>query len=457
MIFWVVVVLVALAVVAALLIPMLKQHAAPTEAAAFDMEVYRDQLRQIDRDRAAGLVSEAEAAAGRTEVGRRLLAADSRRKETRAKTRVRAGTGAALAVGILVPVCAVLLYSDLGVPGLPGFPYSERGGQGRDRMPELRILAKQLEKRLEKDPTKVQGWILLGRTYVELTEYDKAAKVYDKALTYDGGNAELRSAYGEALVLKAQGVVTPDARNVFETVLKAAPKNPRALFYLAVADEQSGKLQDALDRWRALLESSPPDAPWAPVARERATKTAAALGLDPAKALPQAPAPVAKGPTAQDMAAAQSMSPEDRRAMIESMVQRLADRLKAKPNDLDGWLRLGRAYTVLEKHADARDALAKAAALAPNNTDVLLLQGRAIRAASGDKETPESLAVMRKVLAIDANNVEALWLVGLAEVAAGDRAAGMSKMQQAVDHLPIDAPNRAALAHRLEALKNEKK
>ncbi len=456
MIFWVIVVLVALVVVAALLVPMLRHRAAPTDSAAFDMEVYRDQLRQIDRDRAEGLIDDAEAEAGRTEVGRRLLAADSRRKDKPAGPRTRPGMGAALAVGILVPVCAVLLYSDLGVPGLPGFPYSERGAQERDRKPELRVLAKQLEQRMKTDPTNVRGWILLGRTYVELTEYDKAVKIYDKALTYDGGNAELRSAYGEALVLKDQGIVTPGARQVFETVLKAAPKNPRALFYLAVADEQAGKLHEALDRWRTLLEASPPDAPWAPIARQHATKTASALGLDPAKALPQAP-PAAKGPTAEDMAAAQSMTPDERRTMIESMVQRLADRLKDKPDDLDGWLRLGRAYTVLQKHAEARDALAKAAALAPNNTDVLLLEGRAIRAASGNKETPESLAVMRKVLAIDANNVEALWLVGLAEVAAGDRDAGMSKMQRALDHLPENAPNRAALVERLDALKNAKK
>jgi len=456
MIFWVVVVLVALGVVAALLIPMLRQHTAPTDAAAFDMEVYRDQLRQIDRDHADGLIGDAEAEAGRAEVGRRLLAADARREESRAETRARAGMGAALAVGILVPVCAVLLYSDLGVPGMPGFPHSERGADGRDRTPELRILAAQLTKRLEQDPANIRGWILLGRTYVELTEYEKAAKIYNKALTFDGGNAELRAAYGEALVLAAKGIVTPDARQVFEAVLKAAPKDPRALFYLAVADEQADKLQDALGRWRTLLEASPPDAPWAPIAREHATKTAAALGLDPAKALPPPPA-AAKGPTSDDLAAAQSMTPDERRVMIESMVQRLADRLKAKPDDLDGWLRLGRAYAVLQKHAEARDALAKAAALAPNNTEVLLLQGRAIRAASGDKETPESLDVMRKVLAIDANNVEALWLVGMAEVEAGKRASGVSKMQQALDLLPSDAPNRAALVRRLEALKGELK
>lgn len=452
MIFWIAALLLSLAAAAALLFPMLRRRPEPRDAADYDVEVYRDQLRQIERDRAEGLIGDRGAEAGRAEVGRRLLAADGRRDEARSQDFLRPAWGAALAVGVLVPVCALLLYSDLGAPGLPGFPHGERSAES-NRTPELRTLAAQLKKRLEQDPTQVRGWILLGRTYSQLAEHDKAAQVYRKALAFDGGNADLRAAYGEALVLAAKGVVTPEARQTFEAILTKAPGDPRALFYLATADEQAGRLQDALGRWRALLEASPPDAPWTGIARERATKTAAALGLDPGNALP----PPAKGPTAGDVAAAQSMTPEERRVMVESMVQQLADRLKEKPDDLEGWLRLGRSYTVLEKHADARDALAKAAQLAPRNADVLLLQGRAIRSAAGEKETPESLAVMRRVLDIDPRNIEALWLVGLAEIEAGDRAAGATKMQQALDQLPADAPNRDALMQRLEALKAGKK
>ena len=449
MIFWISLSLLTLAVVAALLLPLLRRRAGPLDAADYDVEVYRDQLRQIDRDRAAGLIGDREAEAGRAEVGRRLLAADARRSGNPTGP-LRPGRGAALAVGVLVPVAALLLYTDLGAPGLPGFPHGERGARG-DRTPELRTLAAQIMKRLEQDPTEIRGWVLLGRTYVQLAEYDKAAQVYEKALTYDGDNSDLRAAYGEALVLAAGGTVTPEARRVFEDTLAKAPDDPRAMFYLALAEEQAGKPQDALDRWIALLKVSPPEAPWTAIARERATKTATALGLDPAAALP----PVPKGPTPGDVAAAQSMTPEERRAMIESMVHQLADRLKEQPDDLEGWLRLGRSYTVLERHAEARDALGNAAGIAPENTDVLLLQGRAIRAAAGAKETPESLAVMRRVLVLDPQNIEALWLVGLSEVEAGDRAAGISKMQQALERLPADAPNRDALAQRLEALKSQ--
>ena len=451
MTFWLVAVLLASAAAAALLYPMLRRRPEPRDPADYDLEVYRDQLGQIERDRADGLIGEPEAEASRAEIGRRLLAADGRRKAGAARPSARPAWGAALAVAILVPVSAFLLYGDLGMPGLPDFPHGAQSAPG-DRTADLRALAEQLTSRLETEPTEIRGWMLLGRTYSQLEEHDNAAAVYEKALILDGGNTELRSAYGEALVLAGKGVVSAEAREAFEAVLRKQPKEPRALFYLAVADEQAGRLNEALARWSALIEASPPDAPWIGIARERAGRTAEALGLDPDKAVPPA-----KGPTEGDVAAAQSMTPEDRRAMIEGMVQQLADRLEQQPDDLDGWLRLGRSYTVLERHADARDALARAAALAPDNKDVLLLQGRAIRAAAGDRETPESLAAMRRVIALDPGNIEALWLVGLSEIEAGERAAGLAKMQQALDRIPADAPNRDALVRRLEELRAGKR
>jgi len=454
MTFWIIAVPILLAVTAALLWPMLRRRPAPGDAADFDVEVYRDQLRQIDKDHGEGLIDDREAEAARTEVGRRLLAADARRESTSEKAASRPEWNAVAAVGILVPVCALLLYSDLGAPDLPGFPFSERSAQGGDRTPELRVLADQLKKHLEREPTDLRAWEMLGQAYTRLGEYHTAARIYEKALGLDGGNADLMAGRAEALVLANKGVVSPEAVGLFDAILKKSPGNPRALFYLAVADEQNGNLKEALARWSTLLRASPPGAPWIAMARQRATQTATALGLDPAKALPQPTAAVPKGPSAGDMAAAQSMSPQDRQVMIEGMVRQLADRLKEEPDDLDGWLRLGRSYSVLKKNADARDALAKAAALAPKNADVLLLYARAIRAAADDRQTPESVAVMRQVLGVAPDNIEALWLVGMAEATSGDRAAGIEKMEKALAQLPKDAPNRDALEKRLDELKS---
>ena len=454
MTFWIAAAAILIATTAVLLWPMLRRRSDAPDAASFDVEVYRDQLRQVERDLAEGLVGEREAEAAKAEIGRRLLAADARRTDPEGTSTASKDWSGAVAVGILVPVCALLLYVDAGAPSLPSFPFEERAAQGRDRTPELRAMAEQLTDHLEKEPTDVRGWTLLGRTYTQLGDYRKAAQIYARALILDGGNAELMSARAESLVLADKGVVSTEALEIFRRVLAKQPRNPRALFYLAVADEQDGNMERALSRWKTLIAASPPGAPWAEIARNRGSKAAAALGLDPAKEIPPPPAETARGPTAEDMAAAQNMTPEERKAMIESMVQSLAARLEENPDDLEGWIRLARSYTVLDEKAAARNAMAKAAEIAPENVDILLLYGRAIRTAADNKQTPESVAVMRRVLAIDPKNIEALWLVGMAEAGSDDRADGLAKMQQALDQLPADAPNRTALEERLRELKN---
>ena len=457
MIFWIVAIVLVLIVLAALLLPMMRGGDDAVAAAEYDLAVYRDQLAQVDTELRQGTISDSEAAAARTEIGRRILNADAQRQQA-GDTSKRGQAGApaiAVTLGILLPVAAIALYVNLGAPGLPSFPFAERGGATAERTAELQTMAARLAQQLEENPDNVEGWVLLARTQMQLRNFAKAAGAYEKALGLDDGNAVLTAAYGEALTLAAGGTVTPAARAAFEATLKKAPDDPRARFYLALADSQAGNHRAALDGWVALLKDAPPNAPWAVATREQASKAATALGLEPEEVLPPLPdAP--KGPSEQDMAAAQNMTPQERQAMIESMVQGLADRLKEDPDDLPGWLRLARAYTVQERYADARDAMAKAADLAPENVNVLLLYGRALRSAAGNEQTPDSVAVMRQVLKLDPDNTEALWLAGRADVEAGQREAGIAMMQRALDSLPKDAAERQQLQAHLDALKAKK-
>src|SRR3546814_10841543 len=105
--------------------------------------------------------------------------------------------------------------------------------------------------------------------------------------------------------------------------------------------------------------------------------------------------------------------------MIEGMVRGLAARLEKNPEDFAGWMRLGRAYLVLERPTEARDAFARAADLAPKETEPLVMQARALRSLAGNRPTQESLALMRRVLALEPNSIEALWFVRHAEAAEG--------------------------------------
>jgi cytochrome c-type biogenesis protein CcmH len=119
----------------------------------------------------------------------------------------------------------------------------------------------------------------------------------------------------------------------------------KALYFLGLTAEQDGRKADAASIWRAMLDKAAPDAPWRPLVQE----SLARVGGPVASALPN-----------QTMAAAQNMNVADRDTMIRSMVERLATRLKQNGDDVDGWLRLVRAYLVMGDREKAKSALADA-------------------------------------------------------------------------------------------------
>ena len=443
-------------VVVALLWPLLRRYSGGAAGAERDMLVYKDQLAQIEADLQAGLVAESDAADARAEVSRRLLAAADRQAEPSEAAGNRAtALSLAAAIVLTLPLVSVLIYSQLGAPELPGFPFAERSAADpaeSGRIAGLEESVARLELRLIRNARDLDGLGLLARSYMALRRFDEAARTYEKALGLAAGDAALHSAYGEALTYAAGATVTPAARAAFEAALAKSPDDARARLYLAVAEEQAGNRQAALDRWVALLKDAPADAPWAQTARQRAAAVARELELDPAAVLPPPKQSARPGPGAGDVAAVADKTPEERRQMIESMVARLAGKQKENLDDLDGWLKLGRSYTVLGRPADARDALANAARLAPENPDILLLYGRAMRAAADNKQTADSVAVMRRVLALDPGNIEALWLIGRGEAMAGDKA-GLVKMQKALDRMPPDMPRRKELQNHLDSLR----
>lgn len=200
------------------------------------------------------------------------------------------------------------------------------------------------------------------------------------------------------------------------------------------------------DKAKAALDKAMSQFANAPFVKRQLQALAGEFGL--AESSSSAP----RGPTAEDMRAAQDMSPEDQREMIQGMVARLAARLEENPSDLEGWVRLARSYTVLGKRTDARDAMAKAAAAAPDNVDILTLYARAIRTAAGNKPTPGSVEVMQKLLSIDPANVEALFFTGLAAAGAGDAAEARRLWEKAQAGVPAGSDEHKALQRQIDGL-----
>lgn len=351
---WLVLALMTAAAIFAVLWP-LSRHGRPESEArsGSDLAVYRDQLAEIDRDLAAGLIAAQDAEAARVEVSRRLLAAADQAEQMPAKSQP-AGLWrrriASLIALILLPAGAAALYLTFGSPNLPGMPLSARNTQAPGTR-SLESMVAQVEAHLERNPDDGRGWEVLAPVYMQAGRFDDAVRARRNILRLLGSTADRESNLGEAMVAAANGMVTAEAKAAFERALARDTANVKAQYYVGLAAEQDGKPEEAARLWRDLLEKAPPNAPYRPLIQSSLSR------VDPA-AVPASPP--AAGPSAEDVAAAQQLTPEQRGEMIRGMVDRLAEKLKADGSDLDGWLRLMRAYIVLGDPDKARTALADA-------------------------------------------------------------------------------------------------
>jgi cytochrome c-type biogenesis protein CcmH len=312
--------------------------------------VYRDQLTEIDRDVATGLINPPDAAAARVEISRRLLAAADNQREVSSRSNVKLRRAAAVFALLGLPVIAVGLYYSLGSPDLPDFPLAQRS-RTPDATQSLDKLVAQVEQHLEADPTDGRGWTILAPVLARLGRLDDAVRAFRNSIAYSGENAARRADLGEALVAVAGGVVSGEAKAEFERAVALDADEVKANYFLGLAAEQDGHSAEAASIWRAMLEKAPANAPWRPLVQAALVR----VGGAPVPALSN-----------DAMAAAKDMSETDRSAMIRGMVERLATRLHQNGDDVEGWLRLVRAYVVLgdadkakAASSDARQALAK--------------------------------------------------------------------------------------------------
>ncbi len=341
MMLWFILALMTAVAIVAVLWPLARRTPLRTGS---DVAVYRDQLDEIERDRAAGLIGESEAEAARVEVSRRLLAAADAVTAAPKGDAVRRRRLASLAALILLPLGAAGLYLQLGSPDLERQTQAAQRETPAEPRPMVEMVGR-VEEHLAKNPEDGRGWEVLGAVYMQLGRYGEAAKARRNALRLLGPTAERESDLGEALTGAQNGIVTAEAKEAFDRAARLDSREVRARYFIGLAAEQDGRPQEAATMWRALLAEAPADASWTGFVRE------SLMRVDPSGAAPQQ-----RGPSAEDIAAANQMSPEQRNEMVRGMVSRLAERLKQDGSDVEGWQRLLRAYKVLGDAEQARAA-----------------------------------------------------------------------------------------------------
>ena len=360
--FYAVAVAISLAAAAAIIMPMIRGRAKSDKNADFDVQLYKDQLREIELEAERGGRDAEETAQAKLEVSRRILRAGAAEKSKSTKSAPRLATRmAALAIaGALLPG-ALALHSHIGQPGMPGLPLAQRladAAESRANRPsqseaesliqtqhppvdadaEYLALAERLRSAVDQSPNDIEGLQLLARHEANLNNFAAAANAKLKAinLMQQRATADDHAEYAELLVLNVSGYISPEAEAAIFRALEIDPEQPIALYYAGAMFAQTGRPDQAFHIWRSMLENAPRDEPWV---------LELFAGLLPA-ALPSDDLP---GPTREDVEAASNLTDQERDAMVAAMVDGLEERLMSDGGAPEEWARLVRALGVLQQ------------------------------------------------------------------------------------------------------------
>lgn len=375
---------------------------AAAPAAAYDLRVYRDQLREVEKDLARGVVSAEDAARIRAEVSRRILAADAALQKDRVEADASKGAPGLVAgvIALLLMAGSVAMYLQLGAPGYGDLSLADRIAFAEDALaqrpgqaeaeasqpeprtpegasPDYIALVEQLRDTVARRPDDLQGHILLAQNEANLGNFRAAARAQAEVLRLKGTGAEMADFvdYADMLILAAGGYVSPEAERALRTALRFDQSNGTARYYLGLMMAQTGRPDTAFRMWDALLREGPEDAPWIAPILAQIEDMAFRAGVN--YQLPEIGA--GRGPSAADIEAAEDLSPAERLEMIQGMVSGLSERLATEGGPVQDWAQLIGALGVLGQRAQARAVYDNAVQVFAEDTralDLLLRAGQ---------------------------------------------------------------------------------
>lgn len=266
---WIAMAVLTAAAAVALLAPLFRNR---TGIAARDAQIaiYRDQLSEIGRDVARGVLPAAEAEAARNEIRRRLLKAGEESPDTAIATSNRPRI-AALAAIVVLPVVGLALYPWwLGSPDQRDMPIEERlANPQEDDLPGRAVA---YDAALAADPDNAAMWQDALLVYGQVGRMDRVADAYANLVRLRPDldpTGDVGVGLGE-LIVNANGAVTVDALRIFDIVLAINPQQVGANFYRASALQAAGLTADAVAAWQYVLTLAPPEgAPWVAFAQEQ--------------------------------------------------------------------------------------------------------------------------------------------------------------------------------------------
>ncbi|HAB38290.1 MAG TPA: c-type cytochrome biogenesis protein CcmI [Rhodobacteraceae bacterium] len=382
MLFWAVTAVLTLIVVGTLSNTLLRGRSNLRPSAAYDLDVYRDQLKEVDRDLARGILAEADAERVRIEVSRRILSADTSLRNETSTLKCHSGPIAATMLSLSILAGSYSIYMHLGAPGYGDLALTDRiklaeelrakrprqqtaevGSAaklpvGPPISPDYVTLVQKLRETVGNRPNDLQGQILLVQSEAQLGNFVAAHVAQARVIELKKWTATATdySEYADLLILAAGGYVSPEAETVLEQALKMDPSNGTAGSYFGLMMAQTGRPDTALRIWDQLLRTSSQNSPWVSPIELQIDEIAVRAGVNYSR-----PAvPIESGPSAAAIEAASEMSPTERLEMIQGMVSGLSERLANDGGPVEDWARLISSLAVLGQMDEARTVFEKA-------------------------------------------------------------------------------------------------
>lgn len=212
------------------------------------LDVYRDQLRELMRDRDEGVLAAEDFVQEREDLQRRLLA-EMDAPVSHAVLPQRLGARTALALVVAIPLAAALIYMQIGNPQALIPPQLA----AQQRAQEVEAILERFVERLKANPEDAQGWLKLARAYKALGRFSDAVAAFEKAHRLVDGDPALLADYAYALIQAAGGAISPRANALLDAALMLDPGQPQALFMAGLAANDRGDFMTAIRHWERLL------------------------------------------------------------------------------------------------------------------------------------------------------------------------------------------------------------
>lgn len=309
-----------LAVALAFVLPPLLRGGRPSDAAAGDA---RRLLGLLDESHRTGILSDAEYATKRAELGERVLGTLA------APAPSRRSFGYAVAIALLLPACSILLYRIVGTPAALAPGASSTAQAPADHQQDMTQAIANLAAKLQQNPDDAQGWALLGRAYEATQQFAQARDALKRAYALAHDDPDTAVAYAEALALSGSTRrIEGEARQILQTALKAAPDNQRGLWLLGISEYQAQKYDAAIAAWKHLLGVLPKDSDIGPSVEQQIARAEAARDGKP---LPTEDAEAASATAAENASTPESTAGPQLRVEV-SLDPKLA--AKIAPGDV---------------------------------------------------------------------------------------------------------------------------